>query len=69
MQETRVQSLIREDPTSNEETKPVRHSSWACALQQEKPPQWEARAVQLALTRHKDRNACAATKTHTVKNK
>ena len=50
MQETRVQSLVQEDPT-----KPMHHNYWACALEpatanlarlracapQEKPPQWE----------------------------
>ena len=33
MQEMRVQSLIREDPTCHEATKPVRHSYRARALQ------------------------------------
>ena len=85
MQGTRVQSLVREDPTHHRATKPVHRSYWACALeptshnywspratateahepqlslratateshvprahalQQEKPPQWEARALQ-----------------------
>ena len=63
MQGTRVQALVREDPTCRGSTKPVHHNSWACALepashnywarmprapapQQEKPPQWEARAPQ-----------------------
>ena len=30
--ETQVQSLIREDPTCHEATKPVDHNDWACAL-------------------------------------
>ena len=72
MQETRVQSLVLEDPISLGATKPMCHNYracapapgsrhyWAhvlqllkpaypraCAQQQEKPPQWEAGAVQL----------------------
>ena len=64
MQGTRVQALVREDPTCHGATKPVHHNYWACALepvshnywahaprarapQQEKPPQWGARAPQL----------------------
>ena len=78
MQGTQVQSLVQEDPTCCEATKPMHHNYWACglepashnywarepqplspcaatteahvprshALQQEKPPQWEARAPQ-----------------------
>ena len=33
MQETRVRSLIGEDPTCHEATKPVRHNYRACALE------------------------------------
>ena len=60
MQETQVPSLIREDFTCWEATKPVYHNYWACvpqllkprspracALQQEKPLHWEAQALQL----------------------
>ena len=72
MQEKWVWSLIREDPTCSEATKPMCHNYWtcalepgshscwapvpqwlkpassrACALQQEKPPQGEAQALQL----------------------
>ena len=67
MQGTRVQSLVREDPTCCGATKPVRRNYWTCALeptshnywaraprarapQQEKPPQWEARAPQRRVT-------------------
>ena len=52
MEGTRVQSLVREDPTCHRATKPVGHNYWspqattteartprACAPQQEKPPQ------------------------------
>ena len=35
MQGTRVQSLVREDPTCHEQLKPMRHNYWACPLQQE----------------------------------
>ncbi|KAJ8793066.1 hypothetical protein J1605_003743 [Eschrichtius robustus] len=30
---TRVQALVREDPTCRGATKPVRHNYWACALE------------------------------------
>ena len=51
MQGTRVQALVWEDPTCRGATKPMRHNYWAHvsgarALQQEKPPQWEAGAPQ-----------------------
>ena len=36
-------TLIREDLRRCGETKPMRHNHWACAPQQEKPPQKEAR--------------------------
>ena len=32
MQETRVQSLVQEDPTCHQATKPVCRNYWACAL-------------------------------------
>ena len=49
MQGTRVRALVWEDPTCRGATRPVGHSCWACAsgacaLQQERPWQWEARA-------------------------
>ena len=57
MQEMQVQSLVREDPTCCRATEPLSHKHRAralqalkpecpraCALQQEKPQQWEARA-------------------------
>ena len=59
MQGTLVQSLAWEDPTCHEATKPVHHNyrvhtttteapaPGASALQQEKPPQWDALAPQL----------------------
>ena len=33
MQGTRVRTLVQEDPTCRGATKPVRHNSWACALE------------------------------------
>ena len=33
MQGTRVQALVREDPTHRRATKSVRHNYWACALE------------------------------------
>ena len=33
MQGTRVQALVREDPTCHGATKPVHHNCWACALE------------------------------------
>ena len=58
VQETRVRSLIQEDHTCHVAARPLmRHSCWACALesgspeayalQQDRPPQWEAPACQL----------------------
>ena len=52
MQETRVQPLIWEDPTCLGAAKAVCHSYWACALQQEKPQQWEALALQQGVAPH-----------------
>ena len=49
MQGTRVRVLVWEDPTCRGATGPVSHNYWACvsgacAPQQERPRQWEARA-------------------------
>ena len=49
MQGTRVRALVWEDPTCRRATKPVSHNYWACASgacapQQERLWQWEARA-------------------------
>ena len=49
MQGTRVRALVREDPTCRGATGPVSHNYWACASgacapQEERPRQWEARA-------------------------
>ena len=48
-QGTRVRALVWEDPTCRGATRPVSHKCWACASgacapQQERPRQWEARA-------------------------
>ena len=62
MQGTWVQSLVREDPTRHRATESVHPNYWdavlelqpkACALQQEKPLQWEACTLQL------ERNPCS----------
>ena len=50
MQGTRVRALVWEDPTCRGATRPVSHNYWACASgacapQQERPRQWEARAL------------------------
>ena len=52
MQATQVQSLVQEDSTCRCDAKPSYHNYCAPqpragALQQEKPPQWEAHASQL----------------------
>ena len=49
MQGTRVRALVWEDPTCRGATGPMGHNYWACAsgacaLQQERPRRWEARA-------------------------
>ena len=49
MQGTRVRALVWEDPTCRGAAGPVSHNYWACtsgacALQWERPWQWEARA-------------------------
>ena len=49
MQGTRVRALVRENPTCCGATRPMSHNYWArasraCAPQQERPRQWEARA-------------------------
>ena len=46
MRETRVQALVREDPTCRGATKPVRHNYWACALEPASYNYW-ARVLQL----------------------
>ena len=51
MQETRVQSLIQEDPTCRRATKPMCHNCWACALEPVSHNYW-ARMPQLLKPRH-----------------
>ena len=65
MRGTRVRALVWEDPTCHGATGPVSHNYWACASgacapQQERPRQWEARALRwrvapLAATRESPR--------------
>ena len=50
MQETRVSSLIREDPTCCGATQPVHHNYWACALEPRKCSYW-AHLLQLSKPR------------------
>ena len=45
MQGTWVWSLVQEDPTCHGATNLLYHNCWACALQQQKPLQWEACAL------------------------
>ena len=50
MQGTRVRALVWEDPACRRATGPVSHNCWACASgacapQEERPRQWEARAL------------------------
>ena len=44
MQGTRVQALVREDPTCLVATKPVHHNYWACALEPASHNYWSPRA-------------------------
>ena len=43
MQGTRVQALVREDPTCRGATKPVCHNCWACALEPASHKYWSPR--------------------------
>ena len=57
VQGTWVQSLVWEDPTRCQETRPVYHNYWAPrprahAPQHNKPLQWEAQALQLESSPH-----------------
>ena len=83
MQETWVWSLIRENPICHRATEPATstepvlqilraatseaHAPQVCALQQEKPLQWEAHALQLQSSHHKQRKAHAAMKIQPAK--
>ena len=49
--DTRVRSLVREDPTCHGATKPVSHNSWACALEPASHNYW-ARVPQLLKPTH-----------------
>ena len=48
MQETRVQSLVQEDPTCHGATKPMRHY-WACALEPGTQSYWNQLTLEPAL--------------------
>ena len=56
MQDTWVQSLIREDTTSHGAIKPMNLNFWASALepggQKKNPPQWEAHLLQVESRSH-----------------
>ena len=60
VQGTWVQSLVQEDSTCCEASKPVRHNYWAFVPQQEKPPWWEALALQWrpSVAKKKKANGC-----------
>ena len=49
MQGTRVQSLVREDPTCRRATKPVSHNYWACALEPSSHNYWAHEPQSLSL--------------------
>ena len=64
VQGTQLWSLLREDSTCCRATKTTGHNCWACALQQEKPLQWEAHTPQRAASITASReNLSIATKT------
>ena len=50
MQGTRVQALVREDPTCSGAAKPLRHNYWACALEPASHNYW-ARAPRVLTLR------------------
>ena len=56
MQGTHVQSLVQEDPTWLEATKPVCHNYWTRAvepmLRNKRSPQWEASVLKLEGSLH-----------------
>ena len=65
MQWTLVRLLVQEDSTCPGATKPMHHNCWAyalraCALQQQKPPQWEDLTPQLEKARMQQRRLSAA---------
>ena len=51
MQETQVPSLVWEDPICGEETKPIGHNYWACALESASRTHW-AHVPQLVKSQH-----------------
>ena len=71
MQGTWVGSLVQKDSTCNGATEPIHHNHWSPrtytpALQQEKPPQWDACTLQLESSSWQlqlERSPCTARKT------
>ena len=67
IQGTRVQALVREDPTCRRATKPVHHNYWACALELTSHNYW-AHVPQLLKPMHQEpmlhnkRSPCTAAK-------
>ena len=70
MQGTRVQSLVREDPTCHRATKPVHHNYWACALEPASHNYWSLRATtteaSVPRARAPQRGATAVRSPHTA---
>ena len=60
VQGTWVESLVQEDSTCCEASKPICHNYWAFVPQQEKPPRWEALALQWrpSAAKKKKRKCC-----------
>ena len=59
MQETRVQSLIQEDPTCHGAAGPLHHNYWACALKPRSHNYWSLCAARKTITM---RSPCTTTK-------
>ena len=59
MQGTRVQALVREDPTCHRATKPMRHNYWAHVPQLLKP-------VRLEPMLHNKRSHCSEKPMHRI---
>ena len=57
MQGTRVQTLVREDPTCRGATKPMRHNYWVCALEPTSHNYW-AGVLQLLKPAHLEAVLC-----------
>ena len=66
IQGTRVRSLVKEDPTCREATKPVRHNYWACTLEPVSHNYW-ARMPQLLKPAHLEPMLCNKRSHHNEK--